>query len=430
MDLCSRQRKRRLFASILSMQAAGNDPITDTSLHLSCFCEVLEMILRKGLIQPVLGFKKRDYWSCLEECSQQYNCFRLPQLSVMVEKTNSCEKLLSAQGRGRYFLRLSLNKKFLGATLRHLVSTPKLQEWYDPHGSVLGNEDLREPFLSLILVVSEMSFVLDLENCSFLDESWLLPVCHTYDTVPCRELGMELRYLEGRIFVSEVLPGSQTEVDEVVLTGDIIDEINGISLRYAVNGQAGTVLGNLKGTPLSFRLIRWKWHDGSVYRPLLPYLKVLREKVPSFQLQEEPRHLESCEDRCLQDGRLLYRVRYLGQANVGSYGGKEVLDRGILMVLEQRLPPKEVMLDVKETEVIVKEKKTYKLLFRHSYPEISSVGRRLDKANMFALCAAESKAFPPDTTFNCLVFQTNTSDECEEIIKRIATGFKHTEWFV
>ncbi|KAJ1130135.1 hypothetical protein NDU88_008491, partial [Pleurodeles waltl] len=59
------------------------------------------------------------------------------------------------------------------------------------------------------------------------------------------------------------------------------------------------------------------------------------------------------------------------------------------------------------------------MLFRHSYPEISSVGRRLDKANMFALCAAESKAFPPDTTFNCLVFQTNASDECEEIIKRI-----------
>ncbi|XP_069510851.1 uncharacterized protein [Ambystoma mexicanum] len=399
-----------LKTCILSMQAEGCCPVTDTSLHLASFCEVLEMILRKGMTQPVLGFKKRDYWTCLEECCQLDDCCRLPQLSVLVERTNSCEKLLSTQGRGRYFLRLALSRRFLGTALRHLVCTPKMQEWYDPQGSILAHEDFREPFLSLVLVVSEMSFSLDLENSSFLDESWLLPVCGIYETVPCRELGMELRYLEGRIFVTEVLPGSQTEIDEVVLAGDVIDEINGVSLRYAVNGQAGTVLNKLKGVPLKFRLIRWKWHDGAVYRPLLPYLKVLREKVPAFQLQHRPRDLEPREDRCLQDGRLLYVVRYLGQANVGVYGGKEVLDRGILMVLEQRLPSK--------------------VLFRHSYPDISSVGRRLDNANIFALCTVDTKMFPPDTTFNCLVFQTNSSDQCEEIIKRIATGFKHTEWFV
>lgn len=45
------------------------------------------------------------------------------------------------------------------------------------------------------------------------------------------------RYLEGRVFVVEVLPDSQTEVDEIVLAGDIIDEINGVSLRHAYNGQ-------------------------------------------------------------------------------------------------------------------------------------------------------------------------------------------------
>ncbi|EOB06896.1 hypothetical protein Anapl_03658, partial [Anas platyrhynchos] len=33
-----------------------------------------------------------------------------------------------------------------------------------------------EPFLSLVLVLTEMDFSLDLQNCSFLDESWLLPV--------------------------------------------------------------------------------------------------------------------------------------------------------------------------------------------------------------------------------------------------------------
>lgn len=39
------------------------------------------------------------------------------------------------------------------------------------------------------------------------------------------------------MFVVGVLPDSQTEIDEVVLAGDVIDEINGVSLRNAYNGQ-------------------------------------------------------------------------------------------------------------------------------------------------------------------------------------------------
>ncbi|XP_041342612.1 uncharacterized protein LOC121363898 [Pyrgilauda ruficollis] len=98
---------------------------------------------------------------------------------------------------------------------------------------------LKEPFLSLLLVLTEIDFSLDLQNCSFLDESWLLPVCSIYETVPCRALGMVLRYVDGRVFVTKVLPESQAEVDEVVLAGDILDEINGCSLRYASPGQVG-----------------------------------------------------------------------------------------------------------------------------------------------------------------------------------------------
>ncbi|XP_029456350.1 uncharacterized protein LOC115090877 isoform X2 [Rhinatrema bivittatum] len=379
-----------LKACILSIQAAGSSPITDSCPHLASFCEILEMILRKGIKQSVLGFKKRDYWHWLEQLSQQDMCGRLTQLSVMIERANSCKKLLTVQGRGRFFLRLALKKKLLATAIQHLVHTPKLLEWYDPLISVMGNEDFMEPFLSMMLVVTEINFSLDLENSSFLDDSWLLPVCVTYETVPCRELGMVLRYLDGRIFIVEVLPGSQAEVDELVLAGDIIDEINGVSLRNAQNGQAGTVLQKLKGKPLCFRLIRWKWHDGALYRPLLSYLKVLQEKLPTFQLQHEPKRLEESEDICLQDGRLVYALQYLGQARVGLYGGKEVLDTGIPMVLEQQTLPREVLFDVKETEVIVKEKTSSEVLFHYPYPEISCVGRRLGNNNIFAFCIMES----------------------------------------
>lgn len=52
-----------------------------------------------------------------------------------------------------------------------------------------------------------------------------------------RVLFSHLRYLDGRIFIIYVRPQSQAELDEVVLVGDVIDEINGYSLRNACNGQ-------------------------------------------------------------------------------------------------------------------------------------------------------------------------------------------------
>nr|XP_060620645.1 uncharacterized protein LOC132768606 [Anolis sagrei ordinatus] len=327
-----------LKACILNLQGCSS-PHTDTSPHLQSFCETLEMVLRKGMKQPVLGFKKKDYWHWLEQLPNQGTHHSMPHLSVIIEKTNSCEKLLTAQGRGRYFLRHALNRKLLAVALQQLVKAPRLFEWYDPLTSILGNEEFSEPFLSLMLVVTEMNFSLDLQNSSFLDESWQLPVCLMYETVPCRELGMVLRYLDGRIFITDVLPQSQAEVDEVVLVGDVIDEINGISLRNAYSGQAGTVLQKLKGKPLSFCLIRWKWHDGRTYKPLLPYLKILQEKIPSFQLQHEHIHKEEKETRSVQGGRLLYNLRYLGQVNVGKFGSKEVLDGGIRKVLKECVPP-------------------------------------------------------------------------------------------
>ncbi|XP_062448095.1 uncharacterized protein LOC134149201 [Rhea pennata] len=258
----------------------------------------------------------------------------------------------------------------------------------------------------------------------------LKKVCVVYETVPCRALGLVLRYVGGRVLVTEVLPESQAELDEVVLAGDVLDEINGRSLRNACGGQAGAALQKLKGQPLSLRLLRWRWHDGGVFAPLLPYLKVLKEKDPGFQLQHGPRRAARRDPRRLQGGRLLYKLRYLGRTGVGKAGGKEVLEQGIPAVLRRRLPAREVLFDVKETEVLIQEKTSSKVLFRYAYPEISCVGRRLGSSNLFAFCIAVSPESPEGSTFDCLVFESNSEQECEEIIKRIAAGFKHTEWFV
>uniref|UniRef100_A0A8C4UNK5 RUN domain-containing protein n=1 Tax=Falco tinnunculus TaxID=100819 RepID=A0A8C4UNK5_FALTI len=407
----------------------GGGPCTDTSPHLTSLCQLLESILRKGLQQPAWGFRRRDYWHWLEQLPTGTSGGPTP-LSASIQQAGSCQGVRTAQGRGRHFLRLALQRKVLAAAVQQLAQTPRLLEFYDPVSSILGNEDLLEPFLSLLLVMTEMDFSLDLQNCSFLDESWLLPVCITYETVPCRALGMVLRYVDGRVFVTEVLPESQAEVDEVVLAGDILDEINGCSLRNAYNGQAGAMLQKLKGQPLSFRLLRWRWHDGEVYEPLLPYLKVLKEKEPQFQLQRGPRHRSEGEPWGLHGGRLLYNLRYLGQTSVGKCGGKEVLDRAIPTVLERHAAAREVLFDVKEAEVLIREKPSSKLLCRYPYPTISCVGRCMDSSNVFAFCVAASPESPDRSTFDCLVFASSSEQECEEIIRRIAAGFKHTEWFV
>ncbi|XP_075374769.1 uncharacterized protein LOC142417703 [Mycteria americana] len=187
-------------------------------------------------------------------------------LSISIQKAGSCEKARTVQGRGRYFLRLALQGKVLAVAVQQLARTPRLLEFYEPVSSILGNEDL----LGLMALT-----LLCLQNCSFLDESWLLP--------------------------------------------------------------AGAVLQKLKGQPLSFRLLRWRWHDGRVYEPLQPYLKILKEKEPRFQLQHGPRCRGEGEPRRLQGGRLLYNLRYLGRTGIGKYGGKEVLDWAIPAVLERHL---------------------------------------------------------------------------------------------
>lgn len=60
---------------------------------------------------------------------------------------------------------------------------------------------------------------------------------------------LSLRYLSGRVFVLDLIPGSQAHVDKFICPGDIIDEINGTSLRNSKNGQ---VSSNMPKNQLQF----------------------------------------------------------------------------------------------------------------------------------------------------------------------------------
>ncbi|XP_076027937.1 uncharacterized protein LOC143017161 [Genypterus blacodes] len=427
---------RTLKVCLLNLQSDGQT-LTDSSPHLASCCELIELLLRKGLQQPVLSLAHRDYWQCFEQLPRQDACGRLCALSLAVEQTRVCRKLLSAQGRGRYLLRLALSRKTLQQFITHLLHTPRVLEWYSPTVAILRNEEFVEPFLSLLLVLSHMDFKLDMENCSFLDESWLLPVCEIYEVVPCREVGMVLRYLSGRVFVLDLTPGSQAQVDKFICPGDIIDEINGTSLRNSNNGQAGVVLSRLKGRPLSIRVLRWRARDGGVYRPLIKLLRALRTENPTLQLgPASSQHPEGAEQKtppsqCLKEGRIVYIVQLLGKADIGMFGGKEVLQHAVPQVLQRNLTSQEVLLDMKETHLTCTDRSSKTELLKHHYPEISCVGR-YDRADytVLAFCVADSPETPQTSSFCCTVLRAANTKECQEIVCRIAAGFKHTEWFV
>ncbi|CAL1616653.1 unnamed protein product [Knipowitschia caucasica] len=205
-------------------------------------------------------------------------------------------------------------------------------------------------------------------------------------------------------------------------------------MRVVVCCQAGAVLSRLRGCPLSVRVVRWQQEDGTVYRPLVKLLRTLRTDNPGLQLvskQTPPGTEPNAASQCLKDGRIVYIVQYLGKANIGMFGGKEVLQHAIPQVLHKNLERKEVLLDLKETHLTCTDKNNKTEEFEHHYPEISCVGRySKPDYTTFAFCVADSPETPHSTGFCCVVLKANSVKECEDIVCRIATGFKHTEWFV
>lgn len=73
--------------------------------------------------------------------------------------------------------------------------------------------------------------------------------------------------------------------------------------------QAGVVLSQLRGRPLSICVLRWRARDGTVYRPLVKLLRALRAENPHLQLGPAPCQQPASisqrppSSQCLKEGR-------------------------------------------------------------------------------------------------------------------------------
>lgn len=244
--------------------------VNDKTEKFESFCEILEKIFRKGLKQNGGWFSKTDYWCWINKLLDNPSNQRMnPIFSMVTDIVKECKKVTNHQGRGRLFIRYALVKKILGLPVELLMKNRLMAEtWYHPEHSILGNEILSEIFISLLFEITEIRFLLNLKNSSFLDETWMLPVYKDYELVPCDDIGMTVQYLVGRTLVRNVVPGSVAEEDGKIGCGDVLDELFGISLRDATKTKVQLILRQNNGWPIRLAVTKCHTSDGCIYPPI------------------------------------------------------------------------------------------------------------------------------------------------------------------
>ncbi|ELU12271.1 hypothetical protein CAPTEDRAFT_199812 [Capitella teleta] len=443
---------------IIALRTDG-DVICDEHPHLRSFCQTLELILRKGIRghASLLGFTKRDYWHWIERlaCVRHEGARINPLFDILVKAVKDCRKVITAQGRGRLFLRLSLQRKIMSVPIELLARDPLMAtNCYDPTNSILGNEILREILLSLLYEVTAINFRLVTKCMAFLDETWHIPVYKELELVPCSDLGIEVHHVNGRIIVASLDDGGVASEDEKIEPGDILDEILHEPLRNIVKGKIPRILRQNQGFPVYLSVVKCKLSDGSIFPAILSLLRSAGPTFPVLQrvLQQDqerqvalsqkmPLHAQLPEDMVdeipvhSEDGRAQYQLKYIAKIIIGQDGGVHQIEGAIKRVMELVKPEenpqevKSVHFETSETDVIIKDIDSDKVIFTHSYTTISSCGRRTDNLLYFAYIAGETTCTIAQK-FVAYVFKSNTEIEAKTILCSIAQGFGRTHWFV
>jgi len=330
-------------------------PIRDDHKSLQGFCEVLEMILRKGFLisaGSLFDFAKRDYWQCIDQLeliysAEEYSSHRAhPFFSVVTEQARASAKVTTSQGRGRYFIRLALQNKMLHSVVT-LLSADRtfLLTWYDPQKSILTDPILLEILVSLLRQVSEVTFQLCLANHSFLDDTWKLPVYEQLLLCPSSDLGIRLHHLNGRVIIASLVPGSIAADNGHIEVGDVLDEMFGKSLRNITKGTMPRLLKKYKDTPVSLSITKLKYSDDSVFHPIDELLKNSKKSGSLSRDQSDSvtqstaldsSHTDKASASKDNNEKSEYLVTYVGKSCLGQNGRVDFVEPTIQQVLHDK----------------------------------------------------------------------------------------------
>ncbi|KAK4315080.1 hypothetical protein Pmani_013674 [Petrolisthes manimaculis] len=407
-----------------------NEAVVDTQPCLLPLCLVLEAIFRKGLnnmVHSAFGLTKRDYWIWLEKTAQSatglQNGYKEAVESVA---NNPC--VSSMQGRGRLFIRHALKHKCLHIPIEIIVRTKGQEGIYDAD-SIIGNEILGEIFLSLLYQCSHINFELQLDNASFLDDTWQLPGYHEYELVPCMDLGVYLGHVSGRAVVVRVEEGSVAAEDNKIEVGDIITEMFGTCIHGWRRGRVSSLLRQKRGLPITLRVIKGHDSTGLVFPGVVPLLRRLQVDVTQLQEKYQGEALAETTETPLIGSIGGQSVEYLGSLSVGETGDVTHIEHAVAAVVSQDRQAVSVALVTGEIGVQTLLRTNRKIILSHSYTEISSCGRRNDMPEYFAYIAGDTSC-TISSHFTCFVFRAPSVEQSRDILLTLADGFHRTHWAV
>ncbi|KAF6777066.1 hypothetical protein AHF37_03194 [Paragonimus kellicotti] len=431
-----------LKTCILDVHENHIDKIRDDQSLLRVLCEAVERAFRLGFHA---GFRVRDYWCWMESLIQicrNERSFIHPSYEDSIKMVHESRSVTTSQGRGRLLIRILLQRGLLDVPVKFMQThADYATKFYEPSYSALGNEIFVQIFCSLVSEVCRLPFQLNLDNAEFLDETWQMPVFKQLEFVPCFKLGASLDLMDGHVVVMDLDPAGVAAEDNQIELGDILVTMYGKALRGSFS-KIASLRNTHEGQPVPLGVQKARLADGDVYPPLKTLLMKFRaDQLISF-LNIDNKNLNciatSGSSRSFFEANPNCRLLFVGQCDIGSDGSVRMINRSILQVLMKRRPSEQLIpvhMELGEIGITVWEvqPKTGELvsqdqpLFRHSYPQIASCGRRTDGTNFLAYIVGQ-EACTICTSFRCLVFEAVNQNESRSLINEIAHGFDRTHW--
>lgn len=434
---------KRLKGIVLDLRTK-KDVITDNSPILTELCIILEDIFTRGC-RDTSWFNKTNYryWTWIEKIGLKGRY--QPAFHMVIDTVKDCKKTCTYCGRGRLFIRSALSKKVLAVPVQQIVKDQQLlQEYYYSYNTVIGDEILSEILISLLLELAEVTFHLKIHNSSFLDKTWELPIYKNFEFVPCGDLGLNVQQVQEYFIVKSIKPGSVAEEDGKIGPGDVIDELYSFALTPLSLPNVHKLMARHKGLPVYVGVIKLCDRAGKYFPPIVRLLEEInidprtlqKEKVPDDKdnnnSDRKPGHAilpeEEDSERPVHapDGSALYKATYLGNVDLGPDGRVDRIEDGVDLVLRNHKQVIEVLIDLREKDVIVSDAtSSNKIILRQTYTEISACGRRTDLMKYFGYIAGETTCSLA-RNFLCHVFEARTEEQAKLILCTLAQGFERT----
>ncbi|XP_067006340.1 uncharacterized protein [Anabrus simplex] len=418
------------------VQASNQTEINDSNVHLQPFCQSLEHIFQKGLLLQTssLGFPRSpESWYWLEEIANKASSPSYNYISS-VNTVKLSQKVVTAVGKLRHLIRICLVNRCLHVPVEILIRQQQPGIVYNVKNSIIGDDILGEIFLSVLLQCSRLTFNLNVKNCSFLDDTWMLPVCEQLEFVPCKVLGISISFVNGKAIVIGVKENSVAAEDHKIQIGDILDELNGVHITTSTRNKLSKIMKKAANQPVMTNII--KAHCGSdyLYPPIINLLRrchIDPNEVKSMYLKTKTQTDDQQElknnSSVLSSG---FSVIYVGCITTGSEGDVKQIELAMTALfsgVERISQPGSF--EIQEIGVRVVRRDSGDVIVKHSYMEISSCGRTLMYPRYFAYIAGDESCSVAKS-FTCFVFHCSDEDLIYKILQSIGQGFQRTHFAV